>query len=314
MKFPHKRRLHEDEAAGRRRPMRSEQGQNRVFSYYAARSANETNVGRELPQDDDVSKRRGRSSRTLRRRALLLVAGVIVLGALSSQLRLNTEPKIVVVSNTGGKVFLQSTAAYRQAAAVLFKKSFGNRNKLTVNVAGISSALEAQFPELSDVSVALPIVGNQPVVYIQPSDPSFVLATRSGRFVLDGTGRALVAVGSVPQLAAFHVPTVTDESGLQPHLGETALPSNNVSFIQTMVAQLDAQHFSVRRIVLPPAASEVDAYIAGKPYFVKFNLEDQSGALQQAGTFVAVARRLAARGKTPARYIDVRIDGRAYYK
>lgn len=312
MKFLHKRRSREDEEVGRRRPLRSEQGQSRVFSYYASRSTNETNVGRS--QQLDTARRRGGGLRRFTRRASLLIGGVIIIVVIASQLGLSTEPKIVVLSGVGGKVFLQSTATYNQAAAALFKKSFGNRNKLTVNAAGISSALKAQFPELSDASVAVPILGNQPVVYIQPSDPSFVLATRSGSFVLDSTGRALVAAGNVPQLATLHLPTVTDESGLQPHIGDTALPGSNVSFIQTVVAQLGAQHFSIQRIVLPPAASEVDAYIAGKPYFVKFNLQDQSGALQQAGTFVAVAQSLAARGKTPTQYIDVRIDGRAYYK
>lgn len=312
MKFLHKRRSREDEEVGRRRPMRSEQGQqSRVFSYYAARSTNETNVGRALPQD--VPKRRG-GSRTFTRRAALLVAGVIVLGALLAQLRLSSDPKVVVLSGAGGKVFLQSTATYNQAAAALFKKSFDNSNKLTVNAAAISSALKAQFPELSDVSVALPILGSQPVVYIQPSDPSFVLATRSGNFVLDNTGRALVAANNVPQLATLHLPTVTDESGLQPHIGSAALPANDVSFIQTILAQLAAQHYSVRRIVLPAAASEVDVYIAGKSYFIEFNMQDQSGARQQVGTFIAVARQLDSRGKTPTQYIDVRIAGRAYYK
>ena len=315
MKFLRKRRTRESEEIGRRRPARTGngEGQSRIFSYYAARSTNETNVGRALPQD--IPSRRDKGHRTFKRRASLVVLGLGLLAVIASQLALSPDPKVVVLAGgAGSKVFLQSTATYEQAASVLFKKSFGNRNKLTVNAANISSALKAQFPELTDVSVTLPILGSQPVVYLQPAGPSFVLAAHSGSFVLDSAGRALVTAGDVPQLAALHLPTVTDESGLQPHLGAAVLPSNNVAFIKTVVAQLGAQHFSVQRIVLPAGASEVDAYIAGKPYFVKFNLQDQSGALQQVGTFVAVAQSLAAGGKTPTQYIDVRIDGSAYYK
>lgn len=311
MKFLQKRRPSEE--LGRRRPIPVEQGQSRVFSYYANRSVNDMNVGRSV-QQEAVPMRHPRGWRALKHRVPLLLSGIIIVVTIVSQLGLSAHPKVIVLSGDGGELFLHDTAVYQQAATKLFAKSLGNRNKLTVDAAGISESLKTQFPELSDVSVTLPILGSQPVVYVQPFDPSFILTAGSGRFVLDSTGRALADANSLSQLASAHLPSITDQSGLQPRVGSAALPSSNISFIQTVLAQLNAKHFNVQRIVLPPAASEVDMYIGGKQYFVKFNLQDQQGALQQAGAFMAVAHHLESKGEMPSQYIDVRIDGRAYYK
>jgi hypothetical protein len=115
------------------------------------------------------------------------------------------------------------------------------------------------------------------------------------------------------QLTSLQVPTVVDQNPLNITTGQVALPTTSVHFIQTVVAQLGAQHIHFTSIVLPKAASELDVQIAGKPFYVKFNTEDNS-PLQQVGTFIAVYKHLQAQGITPHRYIDVRIDGRAYYK
>jgi hypothetical protein len=66
-------------------------------------------------------------------------------------------------------------------------------------------------------------------------------------------------------------------------------------------------------MTLPPATSELDVRVAGQPYFIKFNL--QSGdARQQAGTFLATQSHLQSQNIVPSTYIDVRVDGRSYYK
>ncbi len=66
-------------------------------------------------------------------------------------------------------------------------------------------------------------------------------------------------------------------------------------------------------MTLPVGTSELDVRLAGQPYSVKFNLESGT-ARQQAGTFLATESKLKSQNVTPAEYIDVRVDGRAYYK
>jgi hypothetical protein len=70
---------------------------------------------------------------------------------------------------------------------------------------------------------------------------------------------------------------------------------------------------SVGSMILPAGTSELDVHLAGQPYFVKFNLNNNDPR-QQAGTFLAAIANLQKNHITPAQYIDVRVDGRAYYQ
>jgi cell division septal protein FtsQ len=245
----------------------------------------------------------------------LLGIAILVFVVVISQLVLTTHPKLIILSSSSNSdLFLQSTAVYQSAADKLFSQSLGNQNKLTVDAGGISNKLKAMFPELSDVSVALPVVGNQPIVYLQPSEPTFILSANNNSYVIDNTGRALAFAQAMPAQNRASLPQIVDQSGLLPQVGNQVLPSTSVTFMQTVLAQLKAQHIAVSKIVLPSASFEVDMYISGKPYFVKFNMQDASGVLQQVGSYVTVAQNLSGKNITPSQYIDVRIDGRAYYK
>lgn len=313
MKFLPKRRTPPEDELGRRRPIRTDQGQSRVFSYYANRSTNELNLGRST--QEDAPKRRSSTYNRFVRRMPFVMSTILLFVVVVSQLVLTSNPKVVILtSSDNSTLFLHHTTVYQAAAAQMFQQSISNHNKLTVDAAGISAALKAKYPELSDVSVALPVIGNQPTVYIQPSEPSFVLTANGGSYVLDSTGRALADARRVPAHNLASLPAITDQSGLQPRVGAGVLPSTSIAFMQAVIAQLKAQNISVRQITLPADAFEADMYIAGKPYFVKFNMEDATGALQQAGSFIAVSQNLAGKNITPTQYIDVRIDGRAYYK
>lgn len=311
------KRPQQQEPIGRRRPAptQPQAGQNRTFSYYASRSSSETNIGRLVTQQEAPKRRRSQRARAFAHHLpFIIVTVALVFGALS-QLDLSGKPKIVVVSSAsseGGKLFLRPQADYEDAAAKLFSKTFSNHNKLTVDASGIAAAFQKQFPELNDVSVTLPMLGRRPTVNIQPSTPTMILAASNGKFVLDDNGRAMLNATHTTAIDALHLPTVTDQSGVPVHPGQIVLPSNESTFVQTILTQLRAQHISTGQIVLPAAASEVDVHIASQPYFIKFNV--QNAALPQAGSAVATMRHLTARGVTPRQYIDVRIDDRAYYK
>lgn len=282
----------------------------RVFSYYANRSEGENSVGRA------ADRRVAGPLRRFTRRVGMLALIIAVLVAAIDELSLSSTPQITPLATQAGQVFLRNKMVYQHAANVLFASSLENRDKLTINTDKISAMLRREFPELRAVSVALPVLGHRPIVYVQPSEPSMILTTKSsGSFILDAGGEALVpAVGHITQLTDLHVPIVVDQSGLAVKIGQTTLPGPTVDFIQIVAAQLAAQHIGFNSMLLPPrAAGELDVYLAGEPFFVKFNTEENT-ALQQIGTFIAVLRHLQAQGTIPRSYIDVRISGRAYYK
>lgn len=307
-----------DPRAPNRQPLgrMPEVGQNRTFSYHAARSQNEFNIGREAIQNKTPARRLPSKLQRLRQHSGLFFLVVVVLIFAVFEMQLSAVPKVVSLANSSDAPFLQSTDVYQREAAKLFQSSLSNRNKFTVNAPAIEAALQAKFSELKDVSVALPILGHQPVVYVQPASPAIILAASNGTFVVDENGRALIKADVTTRLENFKVPTVTDQSGLQIQLGKQALSHSTTDFIQTVIGQLQAQHISIKAMTLPAASSELDVYVSGKSYFVKFNLQDtvSSAANVQAGTFLALQQYLHREQKTPSQYIDVRLSGRAYYK
>jgi len=286
-------------------------GQNRTFSYHSARSHSDYNLGREVVQDKPI-RRSSTRLRALKRHPWWFVASLLVFAAVVYELQLSSVPKIVPISTSSDAPFLRDTSVYQQEATKLFSGSATNSNKLTVNASAITADFQQQFPELKDVSIALPIIGHQPVIYIQPASPAVILLTPGGSFVVDENGRALIAVTPSMNLAHFHVPTLTDQSNLRVREGKQALASSTATFIQLITQQLQTQHLSVSSLTLPPSAGELDVAIVGKPYIIKFNLNDTQpdAAQSQVGAYIA----LEGKHIPATEYVDVRLQGRVFYK
>lgn len=288
--------------------------QNKTFSYYANRSQSELSLGRESLQSKPPLRRLPNRIQKLRSHLGWVIVGILAIGVVVYEMQLSTVPKITALTNSSDAPFLQETAVYQQAASKLFANSAANRNKLTINTTQIATDLQKTFPELDDVSVSLPALGSQATIYIRPADPALVLTAQNGSFVLDSNGRALSQAGS--QSSSLNLASVTDQSGIAVTLGKQALPKSETLFIHSVMQQLKDKHIGVQSMVLPAATSELDVYIKGQPYFVKFNIHDnnQDAARVQSGTFIALKAQLEGQHITPSQYVDVRIEGRAYYK
>lgn len=283
-----------------------------AFNYNASRNEQDYNLGRGVPREQDV-RRRERMLRYWRQRLGMFLAGVVLIICVLYTLQLSANPKVVSLAPASNGFFLQADTIYQHAAAKAFASSILNRNKVTVNTVAIQQKLQQQFPELSQVSVTIPLMSHRPMVYIAPTTPSLILSTAAGDYVLDNTGKALISADAISGLDKLNLPVVHDQSGLQPRDGSIALASSSIDFIRTVVAELQSKNVQIDSMSLPPAAYELDVRPAGAGYYVKFNLH-QPTARQQSGTFLAVRQRLASQGITPSSYIDVRLDGRAYYK
>jgi len=283
------------------------------FSYRSSRNDQEYNTGRAQPRDQDI-RRRERLVRFWRQRLGVLLAGLIIIFCVLDILHLSPNPKIIVLSGSSDQTFLRSSEVYAQAASKLFAGSLLNGNKITVNTGEVQEKLQQQFPELADVSVTLPLISHRPVVYISPVSPGIILSSGGNTYVLSNAGTALLAATQVTEAAKQPLPLVTDQTNHKVTIGREALPSSDVSFIQTVIGELKAKGVGIDSLVLPNAAYELDVHLSGVLYYVKFNMHDTTGARQQAGTFLAVRERLQGQGVTPSSYIDVRLAGRAYYK
>jgi hypothetical protein len=244
-----------------------------------------------------------------------MLSAIIILIVFLLLVGLDTTPKIVVTGDESAQIFARDSQKYQDTAHDLLKKSVLNGNKLTVDTTVVSNQLAKDFPELRTVSVSLPVIGRQPIVYVQPATPQMLLITQhDGTFVLDSSGRALATATESMKLPTGDksLPTVTDQSGIRIKSGDIALPSNSARFIAQIAGQLRAKEIGIESLTLPQQTSELDVKIAGAPYFVKFNL--QGKAREQSGTYIATRKYLEGKRIMPSQYIDARVTGRAYYK
>jgi hypothetical protein len=300
--------------AGRQRPAVSDQSRPQAFSYYSQRSGSARSTGRTAPEDVWAAESdRPATTLSLSKRLYTACAAVVLLVIAVFGLYLGSEPKIVLLNTAGSAYFLQDEQTYRQTAARTLAGSLFNKNKLTVDTRRVSDDLKHGYPEIRSVTVALPTFGHQPVVYISPYRPSFILTTTaSTAYLLDENGRALISTSQIPDTGKLGVPTLQDASGHKVTLDTQVVSSATIRFTETVIAILTAANIPHGTLTLPAAASELDVAIAGKPYKVKFNL--QGDPRQQAGAFIATKKRLEKDRISPGQYIDVRVPERAYYK
>lgn len=282
------------------------------YAYYSQRSAVPTALGRKVLREALNARNARRAAHYWLQRFGMLAALIAIIVAFVSVLSLSTDPKVVPLDSSGG-VFLQPMAAYEQAAQQLFNKSLLNHNKLTVDTNGISSQLKRQFPELSVVNITLPLIGHRPIIYVAGASPELLLQANDGHgYIVDTTGRIIGTAGTNAAVS-LHLLNLRDDDSGAVNVGQLVISSKTVAFIEIVQYQIEQKNLKSTSYVLPPGTNELDVYLDGQHYFVKFNLASDT-ALQQVGTFLAVKHSLEGRGITPSNYIDVRVDGRAYYK
>lgn len=247
----------------------------------------------------------------LQRTGLLIFLLAVVI-SLINILRLTPSAEVRAFNPAASQTYLQPTAVYAAAADANLKSSIWNSTKLTVDAGGLQKQLLNQFPELTSVSVTVPLIAHRPLIYVQAAQPALVLNSASGAFIVGTSGKALAKLPDSTKATA-DLPQLVDQSGLSVAIRQQVLPAADVRFVQIVVAELAAKQFTVSGLTLPAASSELDAHLEGQAYFVKFNLQDSDPA-GEAGAFLATINSLKRQNITPSQYVDVRVSGRAYYR
>lgn len=283
-----------------------------TLSYYSRRTAEDGNTGR----SQLLSKSRpavGKAARFWGQRLGLLILLLVILASVISVMSVSNNSQIITVDTNNEAFFLHTQDEYQSAANKLLARSIWNKNKVTIDTGKVEREMQRQFPELSHVSVTLPLLGHRPVVYIQAAQPAVILTAGDYSFVLDSNGRALLKSPSAADFNHLNLPVVVDQSGIDPQVGRVALAASSVEFIQTVVAQLKEKNQTIATLKLPAGTSQLDVQVRDQKYFIKFNLQSED-ARRQVGTYLATQEWLKANRQTPSQYIDVRVEGRSYFK
>lgn len=229
---------------------------------------------------------------------------VTIIAGLIYCLIIKPRPRTIVSSNA-----YHPSAVYEAAAKAAFK-SPRNRTKITLDERGIINALKAQFPEIDQVTIEVPIVSQIPSLRISIAAPTFNFTSHNILYVVGSNG---VISGLSSQLTgASKLPNVIDQSGFEAAPGKQVLGTESIAFINSLLAQCRHTGLSVQSLTLPTAAQELDLRVQNQPYFVKFYLGGD--VLSQAGQYLAAKHKFDTENSQPEQYLDVRVVGKIYYK
>lgn len=278
-----------------------------AFSYYQ---------NRVIPGDESVSASKRRESKQLRavrtRHIPTLIALIIVVICFGYILSLSQDPRIVIVNQQeqATQSLLRPIETYQDAGREILKSSPLNKTKLLINTAAVQRDIQSQFPEVAKATVSLPLVNRRPVIYLQITQPVFLLRYGADMYALDEQGRIMMKGDST--LPHSDLVVIEDQNAQPPEVGKSFLPSSDIRFMQEVSGQLRAKGITNFSFTLPPLANEVYLKPADKPYYVKMTFSGD--ARMQAGAYLAVRQKLETDKINPTEYIDVRVDDRAYYK
>jgi hypothetical protein len=149
-----------------------------TFAYRARRSDQERGVGRQIDREQVKATSRNLGRFWLQRFGLIILLVAIVVSVVNV-LTLSASAKIVALTTSGDSAFLHSTQIYQTAADQMLAQSIWNHNKITIDTAKLSRQMLSQFPELSSVSVTIPLLAHRPLIYIEPAQPALILTARS---------------------------------------------------------------------------------------------------------------------------------------
>ena len=229
---------------------------------------------------------------------------------------LDITPRVRITNhdNEAANILLKDTQDYEQEARKLFARSVLSRTKLTINTKTLEQDLLSKFPELESATITLPLTAQRPVVTVQPKVPNLIAASNGQQYVIDKDGVAMSRLSDVksevqPQLKSL--PRVLDQSLLEYNVGAQVVTSDTVQFIQQMSYQYNEARIEIDRIELPQdKPNEIRITAKGDTYYVKYILD--LPANEQFGVYRAVVE--ATTSDQIKNYIDVRVDGRAFYK
>lgn len=276
---------------------------NNVYSYYNTSQAARGSTPSE--KTIDLSKAGSRL-----RLAPTIIALVIIVGSLLFSMTLTANPSVSTLNDQPSPY--RELSVYADEAAKIMNQKLGNKTKLSINTTEIEKTLLERFPELKAAVLRLPVIGRRPNLVLDIKSPALLLATPGKSLVLDSYGIVISEVQDLTEESRQGLLVIQDQSGLPVGVGDQAVTSSTISFIQMVVAQLKAQNLEVEQLTLPQSANQLDIRLKGVPYYVKTNVGGD--ARLQTGSYLAVKDELAKQGITPAEYVDVRVEEKVFYR
>lgn len=204
-----------------------------------------------------------------------------------------------------GNQALEAANVQQLAQQGIDKQWFG-RNTLLLNGGALTAALEAAEPAIKSAEIKRRGFHAIEVV-ISERQPSLNWKTNGVSYLLDVDGTVI----GLSTVAYAKLPTVVDTSNLPVKEGERVAPAAFVTFCSEFIKALPQAGLQVAEVTVPETTSEIHIK-TDKGFILK--LDTTRPAAGELADLKAVQTELTRAKKTPAEYIDLRIEHKAYYK
>jgi hypothetical protein len=290
-------------------------GSSSSFSYYAGNSSSNS-LGDNKTKQREVNKDSKTDNDSSNPRAIgkisLIIIILFILFIAGDTIWLNSTAKIVILNNNLNKSITLKPNIYADKVNKALSSSLLNHTKVSINTIKIEDVLKNQFPELSSASVVLPILGHTPAIYLQITQPAVLLKNDNKIFVLDSGGKAITDSTKAETQFLSTLPVVQDQTNSNIILNKQVLSTNDINFVRFVAEQLSFKKITISYQTLLVNTRELDVGISNPSYFIKFNLEED--VREQVGSFLATRDSLKKSNVIPTSYMDVRVQGKVYYK
>lgn len=198
-----------------------------------------------------------------------------------------------------------------------FNSSIYNKLKLTIDSSAFGQYMTNQFPEISSGSLVYDFLGNGANIYLSLKQPNLTYQTIGDKlyYFINDQGDIVGYTNQLSQVKQLDAPLVESTITPQISLGSSnkLLTNSEVNFISTVNSLLVKAKKTVQKFVIIPSKEEVDCYLVSTNYYIRFNLASNQPQLE-VGTYLATLATLNKQNITPNQYIDVMVEGRAYFK
>jgi hypothetical protein len=243
----------------------------------------------------------------------VFIVAIVVIALFNTTL---SGVSVKVIGNSSGS--LRSSSDYNAGISQLLNESFLNSSKITFRSLDFEEQIKQQYPEVTDVSVVVPLAGRKLQIGLQLDNPILRLRTANNQQqgLIGSTGTLIARADTNVILEQFPtVPSISIDPLVEFDTGNQVLTSVEVGLISLLMEEFDGSEPyrpSVESVVFMVQKREINVRFKGVGYFAK--LTPERDARPQIGSLVATLKQLKEQGNAPQEYIDVRVEDRVFVK
>lgn len=206
-----------------------------------------------------------------------------------------------------GNQTLSETTIRDQVTAIIGDSPI-SQNILFVSANNIESQLKKNNYQVSGVKIER-LYFNTLKITITEQKPSILWRSGNTLSVFSSNGRAYS--GEPSEELKISLPTVIDTSNLPVKTGEKALDEGFVNFVSQLHIQLPERGVKAKEYQVQETTTEM--YVITQDGY-KLRFDTTRSVEEQLTDLTAVLDDLKKQGKKPNEYIDLRINGKVFYK